>query len=97
MCCLKFISKLLAGSIGAMLLLALLLHGATNQEFLHRDKNGTSGGAQKNNGSQTTYLQEVTSHCSLNTERGGFEPPVPCGTPVFETGTFGHSVTSPVE
>jgi integrase len=29
-------------------------------------------------------------------ERVGFEPTVPCGTPVFETGTFGHSVTSPI-
>ncbi len=75
MCHLKFISKLLAGAIGAMFLLALLLHGATNQAFLHRDKNGTSGGAQKNNGSQTTYLQEVTSHRSLDAERGGHSPP----------------------
>ena len=47
MCHLKFISKLLAGAIGAMFLLALLLHGATNQAFLHRDKNGTSGGGTK--------------------------------------------------
>ena len=28
-------------------------------------------------------------------ERGGFEPPVPCGTSVFKTGAFGHSATSP--
>jgi hypothetical protein len=28
-------------------------------------------------------------------ERGGFEPPVSCPTPVFETGTFNRSVTSP--
>ena len=75
MCSLNFISKLLAGSIGAMFLLALLLYGTTNQEFLNRDKNGTSGGAQKNNGSQTTYLKEVTSHCSLDAERGGYSPP----------------------
>ncbi len=26
----------------------------------------------------------------------GFEPTVPCGTPDFESGTFGHSATSPV-
>jgi hypothetical protein len=25
----------------------------------------------------------------------GFEPTVPCGTPVFKTGAFGHSATSP--
>ena len=32
----------------------------------------------------------------VRAERVGFEPTVPCGTPVFETGTFGHSVTSPI-
>ena len=26
---------------------------------------------------------------------GGFEPPMPCGMPVFETGAFNHSATSP--
>ena len=29
-------------------------------------------------------------------ERVGFEPTVPCGTPDFESGTFDHSATSPV-
>jgi hypothetical protein len=28
-------------------------------------------------------------------ERVGFEPTVPCGTPDFESGTFGHSATFP--
>ena len=29
-------------------------------------------------------------------ERGGFEPPIPeTGIPVFETGAFNHSATSP--
>ena len=28
-------------------------------------------------------------------EREGFEPPVPCGTPVFKTGVFDHSTISP--
>ena len=28
-------------------------------------------------------------------ERGGFEPPVPFGTPAFQASTFGRSVTSP--
>ncbi len=34
---------------------------------------------------------------SLNrfAEREGFKPPVPCGTPDFESGTFDHSDTSP--
>jgi hypothetical protein len=28
-------------------------------------------------------------------EREGFEPPVPCGTPDFESGAIDHSATSP--
>lgn len=28
-------------------------------------------------------------------ESEGFEPPVPCETPVFKTGTLDHSVNSP--
>lgn len=32
----------------------------------------------------------------LMAERVGFEPTVPCGTPDFESGTFGHSATSPI-
>ena len=28
-------------------------------------------------------------------EVGGFEPPIPCGMPVFETGAFNHSATPP--
>ncbi|CAD0230010.1 hypothetical protein PL10110_480024 [Planktothrix agardhii] len=30
------------------------------------------------------------------TERGGFEPPEPCGSPDFKSGAFDHSATSPV-
>ena len=33
----------------------------------------------------------------LLAEREGFEPPVPYGTPDFESGTFDHYATSPVE
>lgn len=29
-------------------------------------------------------------------ESEGFEPPVPCGTPDFESGTFNHSDSSPL-
>jgi hypothetical protein len=29
-------------------------------------------------------------------EREGFEPSVRCRTPVFKTGTFNHSVISPI-
>ena len=29
-------------------------------------------------------------------EGEGFEPPIPCGTPVFKTGAFNRSATPPV-
>jgi hypothetical protein len=32
----------------------------------------------------------------LLAERVGFEPTVTCATPDFESGTFGHSATSPL-
>ena len=32
---------------------------------------------------------------SILAERGGIEPPLPCGKPDFESGTFNHSATSP--
>ena len=30
-------------------------------------------------------------------EREGFEPSEPCGSPLFESGQFNHSCTSPTE
>jgi hypothetical protein len=30
----------------------------------------------------------VELFCSLDAEAEGFEPPVPCGTPVFKTGAI---------
>ena len=40
--------------------------------------------------------KEVEEQCPEALAEGeGFEPSVPDGTPVFETGTFGHSVTPP--
>ena len=36
-----------------------------------------------------------TTQTGFLAERVGFEPTVPCGTPDFESGTFGHSATSP--
>ena len=33
--------------------------------------------------------------CEWVAERGGFEPPDPCGSTVFKTAAFGHSATSP--
>lgn len=32
----------------------------------------------------------------MNTEKGGFEPPIPEGITVFETVAFDHSATSPL-
>src|SRR3989344_2980099 len=32
---------------------------------------------------------------TTESERGRFELPIPCGMPVFETGAFDHSATSP--
>ncbi len=87
--CLKLMMKRLAGCLNQVLMLALLMCPASvfagNRQFLHRDKNGTSGGAQKKDGSQTPYFQVVASHRSLDAERGGFEPPVPFP---------GHSISS---
>ena len=37
----------------------------------------------------------VQSFLRHKTERGGFEPPVPCGTTVFETARFDRSRISP--
>ena len=39
---------------------------------------------------------EVLTKFNEMAEREGFEPPVPYGTPDFESGTFDHSATSPV-
>ena len=37
-----------------------------------------------------------SQNCITLAEREGFEPPVPYGTPDFESGTFDHSATSPI-
>ena len=39
---------------------------------------------------------EILAKFNEMAEREGFEPPVPCGTPDFESGTFDHSATSPL-
>ena len=41
-------------------------------------------------------MQEKSILRLQKTERGGFEPPVPCGTTVFETARFDRSRISPV-
>ena len=38
------------------------------------------------------YFQKTIN----SAERGGFEPPVPEGTTVFETATIDHSAISPI-
>jgi hypothetical protein len=43
---------------------------------------------------RTPYGASFT-HKNGMAEREGFEPPVPCGTPDFESGAFDHSATSP--
>ena len=43
-------------------------------------------------------IKKSRKSCDLQdtiAEREGFEPPVPCGTPVFKTGVFDHSTISP--
>ena len=67
-----------------------------------RADGATSGGAGsfvrslkrlgRNANSPARFLQTARAN---GTERVGFEPTVPEGTPVFETGPFDHSGTSP--
>ena len=47
--------------------------------------------------SRIVRFQRGVTVASLSTmaEGEGFEPPVPCGTPVFKTGAFDHSATPP--
>ena len=42
-----------------------------------------------------TIVFKASGRCILE-EAVGFEPTVPCGTPDFESGTFGHSATLPI-
>ena len=50
------------------------------------------GGLLKSIKRKSPVNQRLTG---LSAEREGFEPPVPCGTPVFKTGVFDHSTISP--
>ena len=34
--------------------------------------------------------------CEVLAERVGFEPTIPCEMPLFESGAFNHSATSPL-
>ena len=43
-------------------------------------------------------MPPLPCHCRIRlAERVGFEPTVPCGTPVFKTGAIDHSATSPIQ
>ncbi len=59
------------------------------------------GGGDVAAGTVTTCVSESvaeqTDDMGQLAERVGFEPTVPCGTPDFESGTFGHSATFPLE
>ena len=46
-------------------------------------------------GKHTNEKRLLNFHSEVLAEREGFEPPVPCGTPVFKTGVFDHSTISP--
>ena len=46
-------------------------------------------------GKHTNEKRLLNFHSEVFAEREGFEPPVPCGTPVFKTGVFDHSTISP--
>ena len=51
----------------------------------------------KKNSHKFNNLWELSACCPINSaERGGFEPPVPEGTTVFETATIDHSAISPI-
>ena len=46
-------------------------------------------------GKHTNEKRLLNFHSEALADREGFEPPVPCGTPVFKTGVFDHSTISP--
>jgi len=47
--------------------------------------------------SQVLEFQELTDCLAEGTERAGFEPADGCPSPVFKTGAFSHSATSPID
>jgi hypothetical protein len=72
--------------------------------FPHRGSSGFLGraGARRSQGGEGVCQKVgrpprpcVAGESSKLAEREGFEPPEPCGSPVFKTGAFGHSAISP--
>ncbi len=52
----------------------------------NRDKTGTDPCPENSNGSQMVMSEPLTSRVSCQAEGRGLEPPIPCGTPDFESG-----------
>ena len=72
--------------------------------FLHSSRPGTGRQARgKSRGQKRKETPRILGVSEINiefiaaiqTERGRFELPVPCGTPVFKTGAIGRSAISP--
>ena len=72
--------------------------------FLHSSRPGTgrqargkSRGQKRKETPRILGVSEINIEfiAALQTERGRFELPVPCGTPVFKTGAIGRSAISP--
>ena len=62
--------------------------------WLH-GKNPGAGGYMEHQRQRTHYYLHSGEPLLVLEEEVGFEPTVPCGTPDFESGTFGHSATLP--
>ena len=60
-----------------------------------KDKMRTAALADFFKPSQAQSISWFTETEKKQTEREGFEPPDPFGSPVFKTGAIGHSATSP--
>ena len=93
---LKMLASVTRVSMLPALKLPLMMRGPTPRKFLDRDKTGTSGVPKKNAAPQEPFFQAFAEPRSKRPERAGFEPAVPEGTPVFETGPFSRSGTSPL-
>ena len=79
---------------------AIVFHGGevSRDTFggTNRDKTGTTTGSDNQGAPQLAGSQHFAGHVLIEAERVGFEPTVTqCATPVFETGSFSRSDTSP--
>ena len=82
--------------VAAIMLILTATVGIGRAVHASRDNSGTTEASQNSSGSQGLVFTSLTSRSSLLTERVGFEPTVRQNrTPVFETGSFSRSDTSP--